>query len=103
MKRQWSKISKVDWKKNCQLRILFSVKITLEYKHEIKTFSDTKAERIHHQQRHNRRNVKGRPSDGMKIPDGNMDVYKGMKSTENNNDMHSIKGPFPAYLNLCKG
>lgn len=71
-----SKISKADWKKNCQLRILFSVKITYKYKHEIKAFSDTKAESSNLSPTETQyKNVKGSPSERMKMPKGNTWIY----------------------------
>lgn len=61
------------------------MKTTFEYKFEIDFFRHIKAERIHHQQTHTIRNAKGSPSDRMKIPDGNKDVHKRLKSTGNGN------------------
>lgn len=51
----------------------------------------TKAGRIHYQQICTLRNVKRSPSNKSKvIPDGNMDLDKGIKTTRNNNNMGNI-------------
>lgn len=59
-----------------------------------KLFRQTKAKRIHHQQTHSTRNVKGNPKERKNIiPDGKRGLHKGMKSSGNGNCMSKYKMP----------
>lgn len=62
---------------------MLSKKIIFKNKSEIKTFLDTKVERVHHYQNCIIRNVKEALSKRKIVSVGNPDLHKGIKSTRN--------------------
>ena len=75
-----SQSTKRKTNKQTNLRSMPS-KISFKICGKIDQFRLTKVQIIHHQQTHIKRSVKGSPSKIRdKIPDGNLDLHKGMKS-----------------------